>query len=500
MDRVLIIATLGFALVFFIVRQGTRITKERAYEILIAIYTFSCCFTMLYVPIFKVATETEGSFGASLSIWPFYLMSVLLIWIIAREKRWRIRRPNLWLFLIFAGYAVYTLLNPNNPSRGQTVVATFFLISFAVFMYLFTNTFTVKNVVNGIFMGLAATVILHFLLAMCYPVLGMENVVKLYVKEASSRSVERIGANCTMGHPNVLGTYASYYFIFFVATYITAYKRRASLVFAGMSFLVIVLSASRSALLASFFSLLAVAALYVLRRYRLMSFQSIFKGIIPLGIIIALLLTGPLSFLFSNVDDLDEMTTSRLMHYYCGYEIFIDHPIVGVGLNSHLVYLVENSSAVMLEQIFDTADIYQPEEFMFSNPIHNIWIILIDELGILGFLPILCFVIWYIATFKLRTRRSRNRYYNILNMSGLGVICCWLVQGNTDWAPLTPQVLSLSLMFIALSLNRHYAAEEHPEFESVEAARQRLLEMSAREEQEEQDEEQEQPSLSTITS
>ena len=54
-------------------------------------------------------------------------------------------------------------------------------------------------------------------------------------------------------------------------------------------------------------------------------------------------------------------------------------------------------------------------------------------------------------------------------------------------------------MFIALSLNRHYAAEEHPEFESVEAARQRLLEMSIEEEQEQQ-EQQEQPSLSTVTS
>jgi hypothetical protein len=28
-------------------------------------------------------------------------------------------------------------------------------------------------------------------------------------------------------------------------------------------------------------------------------------------------------------------------------------------------------------------------------------------------------------------------------------------------------------MFIALSLNRHYAAEEHPEFESVEASKRR---------------------------
>ena len=141
-----------------------------------------------------------------------------------------------------------------------------------------------------------------------------------------------------------------------------------------------------------------------------------------------------------------------------------------MGLNAHLNYLVENGSAMMFEQIFDTADIYQPEEFMFSHPIHNIWIILIDELGLLGFLPILGFVIWYIATFKRRTRNSQNRYYNILNISGLGVVSCMLVQGNSDWAPLTPLVLNLSLMFIALSLNRHYAAEVHPEFESVEAS------------------------------
>ena len=108
---------------------------------------------------------------------------------------------------------------------------------------------------------------------------------------------------------------------------------------------------------------------------------------------------------------------------------------------------------------------------MFTNPIHNIWIILIDELGLIGFVPILGFVIWYIATFKRRTRQSKNRYYNIINITGLGVIFCLLVQGSSDWAPLTPQVLQLSIMFIALSLNSHYRAEEHLEFESVEASK-----------------------------
>ena len=474
MDRILILVTLAFALLFFIMREGNRMTKVRLYEIIIAIYTFSCCFSRLYLPLINLGDETGGSFGPSLAIWPFYALSVLLIWIVVREKQWRIHRPNIWLLFIFLGYAGYTMLNPYNISRMHTVIEVFYLLSFAVFMYLFANCFTVKNVVNGVFMGLAATVILNFILSICYPVLNMEGVIKMFDSEAATRNDERIGAVATMSHPNVLGTYASYYFTFFAGCFVTAYKRRESGIYAAMAFIVIVLSASRSALMASIGALLAIVVFYIYRRYKLLSFQSILKGIVPMGIIIALLLTGPLSFLFSDVDDLDEMTTSRLMHYYCGYEIFEDHPLVGVGMNTHLVYLVENGSAMMFEQIFDMTDLWQPEEFMFSNPIHNIWIILIDELGLIGFLPVLGFVIWYIATFKRRTRRSNNRYYNILNISGLGVVCCWLVQGNSDWAPLTPQVLSLSLMFIALSLNRHYAAEEHLEFESVEASRRRL--------------------------
>lgn len=467
--------TLGFALVFFIAREGTRLSRERLYEIIIAIYTFSCCFARLFLPVLKGDADSTGSFGNSLSIWPFYALALLLVWIVAREKQWRIRRPNIWLFFLFSAYACYALLNPYNLSRRGTLIEVFYFLSFAVFIYLFTNSFSVKTAVRGIYMGLAATVILHFILSICYPVLGMEGVIKIFDKDAATRSDDRIGAVATMSHPNVLGTYASYYFVFFAGAFLTAYKRHESAILTGMSFVIIILSASRSALLAAVLAVLGIIVFYVYRSYKLLSFQSILKGIIPLGLLIALLLTGPLSFLFSDVDNLDEMTTSRLMHYYCGYEIFQDHPLVGVGLNAHLVYLVENSSAVIFEQVFDMTDLYQPEEFMFTNPIHNIWIILIAELGLIGFLPILAFIIWYIATFKRRTRLSQNRYYNILNIAGLGVVFCWLVQGNSDWAPLTPQVLNLSLMFVALSLSTHYAAEEHPEFESVEAGKRRLM-------------------------
>ena len=471
MDRVLIFVALAVVSVFFVIREGGRMTKARIYEIIIGIYTFSCCFSLIYLPVLKGDGEPCGTFGTSFSIWPFMLVIFLLVWYVAREKQWRIRRPNLWLIFVFTGYAAYTVLNPFNMARRQSLVEVSFILSFAVFIYLFANCFSSKTVVRGIYMGLAATVILNFILCILYPVLDFEAAVKLFDNEAMTRNDDRVGAVATMGHPNVLGTYASYYFTFFVACFVTNFKRRQSALYAGMAFLVIILSASRSALMASMFSLLGIVVFYVYRRYKLLSFQSILKGIVPLGIIIALLLTGPLSFLFSDVEDLDEMTTSRLMHYYCGYEIFQEHPLLGVGMNAHLVYLGENSSAVIFEQVFDMTDLWQPEEFMFTNPIHNIWIILIDELGLIGFFPILGFVLWYIATFKRRTRQSRNRYYNIINITGLGIMFCLIVQGSSDWAPLTPQVLQLSLMFFALSLNSHYRAEEHPEFESVEASK-----------------------------
>ena len=474
MDRALIFVTLVLALFYFIAREGSRMNRERWHEIIIAVYVFSCSFARLFLPIYKAGGDPSGSFGDSLSVWAFHAMALVLIWLIARVKQWHIRRPKLLLALVFLVYAGCTFLNPYNISRLQTAMAVFYLLSFAVFMYLFTNTFTVKTVVNGIFMGLMITVALHFILCILYPVLNMEMAVKLFDHEASTRSDERIGAVGTMGHPNVLGTYVSYYFTFFAGCFVTNYKRRQSAIFAGLAFIVIILSASRSALLSVVMASIAIVVFYVYRRYKLLSIQSFLKGIIPMAILTALLISGPLNFLFSDLEDLDEMTTARLLHYYCGYEIFEDHPLVGVGLNAHLAYLVENGSAVMFEQVFDMTDIWQPEEFMFTNPIHNIWIILVDELGLIGFLPIFCFVLWYIATFKRRTRLSENRYYNIVNITGLGIICCLLVQGNSDWAPLTPQVLNLSLMFIALSLNKHYSQEEHLEFESTEGRRRRL--------------------------
>ena len=85
MDRILILVVLGCALLFFAVREGSRMTKSRVYEIIIAVYTLSCCFARLYLPYVNAGSEESlgGSFGPVGGIWPFYIMSFLLLWIIA---------------------------------------------------------------------------------------------------------------------------------------------------------------------------------------------------------------------------------------------------------------------------------------------------------------------------------------------------------------------------------------------------------------------------------
>ena len=244
--------------------------------------------------------------------------------------------------------------------------------------------------------------------------------------------------------------------MFFLGCIVTNFQRKKSWIFLALCIFAAGLSGSRSALASSLVGAVAIIVLYVFRRYSLLNPKILFRGIIPilaLGVILAI---GPLRQLFDDAANLNDMAVYRLMHYYCAGEIVQDHPLIGVGINGHLHYLLNHTSLVDFETVFDTTDMWEPEEFMFHNPVHNIWLILLAELGVIGFFPVLAFVIYYFASFKQRIRKSQNKYFHIIACTGLGIMCALLTQGNSDWNPLTQQQLILSLMFLTLSLNKRY--------------------------------------------
>ncbi|MDO4510445.1 MAG: O-antigen ligase family protein [Bacteroidales bacterium] len=464
MDRLAIIVVLLIAFIILHMRNLKRKSEEEKCEGVIAFYIFSCCFTKLYLPLITVDEEQHyGSFGQSLVIWPYLLFCIYLLWTIKRKYGGLLSKPKKQLvacFLIFAGF---NLANPNNAMVSSTMLAVFFLATLFLFLFLLGNAFSLKTLVRGIYKGLALTICLQAVLCIMFPILGMKFITKVFVEGAGLRGevggrFETVG---TFAHPNGLGVYGSYVFMFFLGCVMANFQRRKSAVLLAVCVFVTGLSGSRSALASAMVGAVALSIFYVLRRYSLLNPKVLLRGVLPVLIVGVVLAMGPLKQLFADADNLEEMATYRLMHYYCAGEIVGDHPLIGVGLNCHLHYLLHNTSLVDFEAIFDTSEMWEPEEFMFRNPVHNIWLILLAEMGIIGFLPILGFVIYYFATFKRRIRKAQNRYYHIVACTGLGIMCALLVQGNSDWNPLSQQQLIISLMFLCFSLNRRFMSDQY---------------------------------------
>ena len=128
------------------------------------------------------------------------------------------------------------------------------------------------------------------------------------------------------------------------------------------------------------------------------------------------------------------MFIARLMHFYCAFETISEHPFIGVGFNAHLEYIRNNINPDIFT-ILNTSS-WRPEEFIFSNPIHNIFLIFLTELGIIGIIPIIVFITKKFTNIKKQLRREASVNYHIAALFAIGVLCYLLVHGMSDWAPM----------------------------------------------------------------
>ena len=464
MDRICIIGALIVGLFYLLLSNKDKFNRECVSQIIVAMYVFSLCFSKLCFPLYQVYDITYGSFGPSFRLEPHAIFFFILLIIIAQQHSWKIRSPRTIVLIVALVYSLYIIFNPFNTVRPSALIALEYFIFYLIFLYLLSQCFELKTITQGIYLGFTMTASLHLVLAILYPLLGIDAVVKVFNVDSVVRNIERIGTPGTLGHPNSLGAYSTYYFVFFLSCFLVKYHKKKSLIFSIISIVIIFLSGSRSALVASLVATVAIVGLYVFRHHKFFSPTTILKGGIPIIAVLALVwFTSPIGALFSDLDNLETMYYSRLMHYYCAGEIIQDHPLVGVGLNSHLKYLVDNSALIDLEKTFENTDIeiWDPETFMFENPIHNIWLILLCELGIIGTIPIFFYIGRFFYKFKKRIAQNDAQYHHIILNTTLGIIVCLIVHGMSDWTPLTQTCLNVSLLFLYLSsYSSHISAQK----------------------------------------
>ncbi|MEG2402740.1 MAG: O-antigen ligase family protein, partial [Muribaculaceae bacterium] len=376
MDRILITIVLLTTLIFWLIRNKDNLTYSKLAEILIAFYIFSCAFPRLFLPLYTLNYPFHwGTFDIAFRIQIYLLLIPFFLLIISKRFNWKvqpIKKKYILIILLFIGY---TMLNPYDTVKDATLIPVVYLLAYLVFLYLLYSTCTIKTIIKGIYLGFAITIALHFVLAILFPVMNISSAITLFSYDATIRAISRAGAVGTFSHPNSLGVYASYYLMFFLSCVLIKFRTKDSILLSICAFIIIVLTGSRSALISGVVGLMAMICLYIYRQYQIFSPKIFFKGVIPVVIIATILLFfTPISKLFFN-SDMDEMALARIMHYICGFEIFKEHPLIGVGLNSHLKYLNDNID-IDFQLLFST-DEWLGKDFMYSDPIHNMWIVIL---------------------------------------------------------------------------------------------------------------------------
>lgn len=458
MDRAIIFITLLLTLVWFLSRNRQELTYSKLAEVMIALTVFSFFMPRATFPIFHFTGPEHqldfgayGTLGIALRVQPYHFFAFFFLFIAVKCYNRVLPHIKTATLISIIAAIIYVFANPTNEVKYASVVPVFYFATYFLVLYYIVTTCSYKTILNGIFAGIAIGIILNFILSFMFSVLNFTAIAKLYNSTAGLREGDRAGAVGTFDHSNTLGVFISYCYCFFLACILTGYKKKNSITLLILSVLIIVFSKSRSSLMSISFASLICVVLYKFKQYSIFSPRIFFKAVLPVILIIATIFwLTPIADMFLK-SDADDMMLARGMQYLSGYEMFTEHPIFGVGWNSHLKYMSENIY-IDFNTLFST-DEWLGDDFTYTHPIHNSWLILLCELGLIGFGIIVYFIIRYFYRFKKRIAASKSVNYHIVLTTVLGILCCMMVQGNSDWALLRETSLNLCILFMFLAGN-----------------------------------------------
>lgn len=391
----------------------------------------------------------------------FGYIQVSLLSAIILSKSWKLKIGNsffshkrilLLLLLLFVA-----IVNPKNQCYQTSLIGVYSLFSIFLFLFIVNNSFNFRNVGKAFWDGIVFVSLLQFVLSLCFPVLDIYFVTRVFHDNVGrvdmvQELAHRVGAVGTFDHPGKLGLYMSVNTLVFFSFFLLGIRRSFSGFMLVVSLVVVLLTVSRTSVL---FVLVAIFLLYFINRFPRLNFLSPFLLMGSLTVIVGLAVVVfyivPLDQFVIDANVL-QMVDARLAHFRMGIEIFKNSPLIGVGVNSHLAYAREFIS----EEVIGAG---LSEDFAFSNPIHNIHLIVLVELGLLGLILWGRFVFFEFRVFRENFLIIEERYAKALNLAGIGVLFIFITYGMTGWSPFTEAFLAYGFFIFSFigHLNNNYA-------------------------------------------
>ncbi|MER0438941.1 O-antigen ligase family protein [Emticicia sp. W12TSBA100-4] len=433
---------LELILLFYFSRILFSREKNKKY-LLLSFFIVSVPFELTKVIGSENTQLVSGTLGSNIMI---ILPNLFLLGIIILTHEWkklkRIFLFDFWVKILFM-LIIVSLINPNNSSLISTVIFAIFVFQYLILFNLFHSTLSYFQIIEGLFDGFRVASIIQLILAICFPILKMKTVTSLFHTasiEWSTRLGSRDGAVGFFVSPGNLAIFNMIAIAFFFSCYTNKIKKTYSLIFLIFNIITLFLTYSRTAYLST---VVMIFCMYFINRYsakNIFSIVNLLKVILPICLILSwVVFYSPVSDLFLKSDG-TEQYDNRMVHWLMAGNIFSASPILGVGLNSHLSFLKSN---------YTFASSVTFNEFFTSNPIHNIHLIVLSEIGLLGFILWIVFFLRLVNKLKISLSLNNNK---IIPLSTIGIIIAFFLYGITGWAPFSVSILPYFIFFVFYSI------------------------------------------------
>lgn len=400
------------------------------------------------IPVWKMdLASNSGTLGTAFSI---TLPILTALFFITNQKfRW-VRIQKGWYTLVFVALLLIALINPNNASALSSLIYVMFVAVYLIIFNYIAHNFKVNDIVKGIYHAFTILCVFQLVLAICFPLLNLPFVTKLFFEAAekwATRMGTRPGAVGVFTHPGNLALFTTMASVFFISCLLNGYKVKASKVYILICVLTVLLTYSRTSYLTMTFALFACFFIYKKAQTNIFSIKNIIGFGIPVTLLLCwIIFYSPISSIFLDTNA-DDMYTARLMHWFMALDVFSNHPVIGVGLNAHLEFFQKN---VNLLKSIDSKN-----DFLISNPVHNIHLIVLAETGLLGFVFWLAVLIRSIFGNKKYLGKIKDlsafKGQSILLIATIGATFTYLIYGMAGWAPFSEGLFPYFIFFVFYS-------------------------------------------------
>ena len=426
-------------------------SEAKKFYILSGIVQLLMVYPVIFGDLMMVTQGSEEYMGAPFETRTGLLVPTLLAFALYcvnnKRQHWNFKEIK-FPFIVITLAFVYSYLNPYNLAPYATTLALVVFCQILIVILAIKFTMTADETFKAIYDGYTFFILVELVVSVTY-VLGIDFLQSYFTPDLKDIEYVRDGmgirrAYGTTIQPNRLGGLCGFIFVFFYSCLLCKYQKNKSKILSVISFFVLMLSQSRSAIMATFVASLILYFTIGYKQKRINKRSIFLWGFI--GGVFLITILGIIIFQGFQKSDTDEQVDNRLIHYAMGFVTLQETKYLGVGLNSHVFYLYENFKGI------STTDI----GFFFTRAIHSFHLCILVEVGICGFLLWLYYAFSRIFKFLVAPLFKMGNPAICLSFAGMLIMI--IVHGFSDNLYFHYQQMTLLMLFGSLAvLGRDYS-------------------------------------------